>query len=98
MDGEIILSQSHQLWPEPCMGCASSQLCCWCILELLGTSYCVLYGLTHACSSANNAGLSYAIAADHGCVWDMKFCPSGAWELPTTARKVSVLMEEMPRP
>ncbi|XP_061317257.1 general transcription factor 3C polypeptide 2 [Pezoporus flaviventris] len=37
--------------------------------------------------SANNAGLAYAIAADHGCVWDMKFCPSGAWELPTTARK-----------
>ncbi|XP_033916910.1 general transcription factor 3C polypeptide 2 isoform X1 [Melopsittacus undulatus] len=37
--------------------------------------------------SADNAGLAYAIAADHGCVWDMKFCPSGAWELPTTARK-----------
>ncbi|XP_030345172.1 general transcription factor 3C polypeptide 2 isoform X2 [Strigops habroptila] len=38
-------------------------------------------------SSANKAGLAYAIAADHGCVWDMKFCPSGAWELPTAARK-----------
>ncbi|XP_075000785.1 general transcription factor 3C polypeptide 2 isoform X2 [Calonectris borealis] len=37
--------------------------------------------------SADKAGLAYAIAADHGCVWDMKFCPSGAWELPTTARK-----------
>uniref|UniRef100_A0A8C3I358 General transcription factor 3C polypeptide 2 n=1 Tax=Chrysemys picta bellii TaxID=8478 RepID=A0A8C3I358_CHRPI len=33
------------------------------------------------------AGLAYAIAADHGCIWDMKFCPSGAWELPTTGRK-----------
>ncbi|NXX76021.1 TF3C2 factor, partial [Urocolius indicus] len=33
------------------------------------------------------AGLAYAIAADHGCVWDMKFCPSGAWEPPTAARK-----------
>ncbi|NWU73003.1 TF3C2 factor, partial [Pterocles burchelli] len=37
--------------------------------------------------SADGAGLAYAIAADHGCVWDMKFCPSGAWEPPTTARK-----------
>ncbi|NWX76279.1 TF3C2 factor, partial [Alca torda] len=37
--------------------------------------------------SAHSAGLAYAIAADHGCVWDMKFCPSGAWELPTAARK-----------
>ncbi|KAM6280087.1 general transcription factor 3C polypeptide 2 isoform 2-T2 [Porphyrio hochstetteri] len=37
--------------------------------------------------SADRAGLAYAIAADHGCVWDMKFCPSGAWEPPTTARK-----------
>ncbi|KAM6405655.1 general transcription factor 3C polypeptide 2 isoform 2-T2 [Pluvialis apricaria] len=37
--------------------------------------------------SADKAGLAYAIAADHGCVWDMKFCPSGAWEPPTTARK-----------
>ncbi|NXH66911.1 TF3C2 factor, partial [Hydrobates tethys] len=37
--------------------------------------------------SADKARLAYAIAADHGCVWDMKFCPSGAWELPTTARK-----------
>lgn len=28
----------------------------------------------------------------------MKFCPSGAWEPPTTARKVSVLPEGLPRP
>uniref|UniRef100_A0A8C8SLN1 General transcription factor 3C polypeptide 2 n=1 Tax=Pelusios castaneus TaxID=367368 RepID=A0A8C8SLN1_9SAUR len=32
-------------------------------------------------------GLAYAIATDHGCIWDMKFCPSGAWELPTPCRK-----------
>ncbi|XP_009894074.1 PREDICTED: general transcription factor 3C polypeptide 2, partial [Charadrius vociferus] len=37
--------------------------------------------------SADKAGLAYAIAADHGCVWDMKFCPSGAWEPPTAVRK-----------
>ncbi|XP_075271269.1 general transcription factor 3C polypeptide 2 isoform X4 [Opisthocomus hoazin] len=38
--------------------------------------------------SADKARLAYAIAADHGCVWDMKFCPSGAWEPPTAARKL----------
>ncbi|NWI86993.1 TF3C2 factor, partial [Pitta sordida] len=32
------------------------------------------------------AGLAYAIATDHGCIWDMKFCPSGGWEPPTMAR------------
>uniref|UniRef100_A0A8C4J238 General transcription factor 3C polypeptide 2 n=1 Tax=Dromaius novaehollandiae TaxID=8790 RepID=A0A8C4J238_DRONO len=37
--------------------------------------------------SANKAGLAYGVAADHGCVWDMKFCPSGAWEPPTASRK-----------
>ncbi|XP_071598492.1 general transcription factor 3C polypeptide 2 isoform X4 [Heliangelus exortis] len=36
--------------------------------------------------STDKAELAYAIAADHGCVWDMKFCPSGAWEPPSTAR------------
>uniref|UniRef100_A0A6I8T0S2 General transcription factor 3C polypeptide 2 n=1 Tax=Xenopus tropicalis TaxID=8364 RepID=A0A6I8T0S2_XENTR len=30
---------------------------------------------------------SYGIAVDHGCIWDMKFCPSGGWELPCTSRK-----------
>ncbi|XP_063278246.1 general transcription factor 3C polypeptide 2 isoform X3 [Prinia subflava] len=36
--------------------------------------------------SPHKARLAYAIAADYGCVWDMKFCPSGAWEPPTAAR------------
>ncbi|XP_035280129.1 general transcription factor 3C polypeptide 2 [Anguilla anguilla] len=31
--------------------------------------------------------LAYAIALDDGCIWDMKWCPSSAWELPTTCRK-----------
>lgn len=56
-----------------------------CVLELLGTSCRV----AHAHSSPNKARLAYAIAADYGCVWDMKFCPSGAWEPPTAARTVS---------
>ncbi|NXP54580.1 TF3C2 factor, partial [Heliornis fulica] len=37
--------------------------------------------------TADRAALAYAVAADHGCVWDMKFCPSGAWEPPAAARK-----------
>ncbi|NXK68788.1 TF3C2 factor, partial [Sylvietta virens] len=36
--------------------------------------------------SPSKARLAYAIAADYGCVWDMKFCPSGAWEPPAAAR------------
>ncbi|XP_070591087.1 general transcription factor 3C polypeptide 2 isoform X2 [Erythrolamprus reginae] len=37
--------------------------------------------------SVTKPGLAYAIATDHGCIWDMKFCPSGAWE-PITQRKL----------
>ncbi|XP_012583025.1 PREDICTED: general transcription factor 3C polypeptide 2 isoform X3 [Condylura cristata] len=33
----------------------------------------------------------YGIACDHGCIWDLKFCPSGAWELPSTPRKAPLL-------
>ncbi|KAM5126303.1 general transcription factor 3C polypeptide 2 [Mantella aurantiaca] len=35
------------------------------------------------------ASLSYGLAVDEGCIWDMKFCPSGGWELPSTPRKGS---------
>ncbi|CAI9590328.1 unnamed protein product [Staurois parvus] len=35
------------------------------------------------------ASFSYGLAADEGCIWDMKFCPSGGWELPSTPRKDS---------
>ncbi|XP_063155749.1 general transcription factor 3C polypeptide 2 isoform X2 [Candoia aspera] len=38
--------------------------------------------------SVTKPGLAYAIATDHGCIWDMKFCPSGAWEPPITQRKL----------
>ncbi|XP_069742678.1 general transcription factor 3C polypeptide 2 [Narcine bancroftii] len=34
-----------------------------------------------------NAALAYGIATDYGCIWDMKWCPSGTWELPETNRK-----------
>lgn len=39
-------------------------------------------------SLGNRAHFVYGIACDHGCIWDLKFCPSGAWELPGTPRKV----------
>ncbi|KAJ8009120.1 hypothetical protein DPEC_G00085560 [Dallia pectoralis] len=31
--------------------------------------------------------LAYGIAQDKGFVWNMKWCPGGCWELPTTSRK-----------
>ncbi|XP_007902672.2 general transcription factor 3C polypeptide 2 [Callorhinchus milii] len=34
-----------------------------------------------------NSAFAYGVATDHGCIWDMKWCPSGAWELPETTRK-----------
>ncbi|XP_062858056.1 general transcription factor 3C polypeptide 2 isoform X2 [Trichomycterus rosablanca] len=37
--------------------------------------------------------LAYALAVDDGCIWNIKWCPSGAWELPTTERKA----QHMPR-
>ncbi|EOA93731.1 General transcription factor 3C polypeptide 2 [Anas platyrhynchos] len=75
-----------------CLYCHKSMdethsLCFCCVLELLGTSSAVFHRSTRACSSADKAGLAYAVATDHGCVWDMKFCPSGAWEPPSTSRK-----------
>ncbi|XP_074717246.1 general transcription factor 3C polypeptide 2 isoform X1 [Strix uralensis] len=52
------------------------------LLQLWG-----LGALQPAQGCADKARLAYAVAADHGCVWDMKFCPSGAWEPPAAARK-----------
>ncbi|KAK1805441.1 hypothetical protein P4O66_019756 [Electrophorus voltai] len=31
--------------------------------------------------------LAYALAINDGCIWNLKWCPSGAWEQPTTNRK-----------
>ncbi|KAM5292270.1 general transcription factor 3C polypeptide 2 isoform 4-T4 [Ctenodactylus gundi] len=42
-------------------------------------------------SPGNRAHFVYGIACDHGCIWDLKFCPSGAWELPGTLRKAPLL-------
>ncbi|POI22313.1 hypothetical protein CIB84_013941, partial [Bambusicola thoracicus] len=54
-----------------------------------GPALLQLWGLgTLQEGSVDRAGLAYAIAADHGCVWDMKFCPSGAWEPPGGSSKV----------
>ncbi|XP_055041525.2 general transcription factor 3C polypeptide 2 [Misgurnus anguillicaudatus] len=35
--------------------------------------------------------LAYALAIDNGCIWNMKWCPAGAWELPSTSRKAPQL-------
>ncbi|XP_055979363.1 general transcription factor 3C polypeptide 2 [Sorex fumeus] len=41
--------------------------------------------------AGNRAHFVYGIACDNGCIWDLKFCPSGAWELPSTPRKAPLL-------
>ncbi|NWJ06088.1 TF3C2 factor, partial [Crypturellus undulatus] len=46
-----------------------------------------LGALQHEQGSERGAALAYGVATDHGCVWDMKFCPSGAWEPPAAPRK-----------
>ncbi|XP_069829380.1 general transcription factor 3C polypeptide 2 [Dendropsophus ebraccatus] len=33
------------------------------------------------------ATFSYGLAVDDGCLWDLKFCPSGGWEPPGALRK-----------
>ncbi|XP_066532194.1 general transcription factor 3C polypeptide 2 [Hoplias malabaricus] len=42
---------------------------------------------------ASSPQLAYALAVDDGCIWDMKWCPAGAWELPNTDKKTF----QMPR-
>lgn len=42
-------------------------------------------------SPGNRAHFVYGIACDSGCIWDLKFCPSGAWEHPETLRKAPLL-------
>ncbi|KAG9282561.1 general transcription factor 3C polypeptide 2-like [Astyanax mexicanus] len=36
---------------------------------------------------SSSPSLAYALALDDGCIWDLKWCPAGAWELPSTSRK-----------
>ncbi|XP_051501296.1 general transcription factor 3C polypeptide 2-like [Myxocyprinus asiaticus] len=31
--------------------------------------------------------LAYALAIDDGCIWNIKWCPAGVWEQPSTSRK-----------
>ncbi|XP_043931276.1 general transcription factor 3C polypeptide 2 [Protopterus annectens] len=44
--------------------------------------------LSQEVRSETQPSFAYGIVIDHGCIWDMKFCPSGAWESPGTSRKV----------
>ncbi|XP_028809417.1 general transcription factor 3C polypeptide 2 isoform X2 [Denticeps clupeoides] len=43
--------------------------------------------LSGTCRPSAMPCLAYAIAQDEGCIWSMKWCPSGAWEMPATKRK-----------
>ncbi|XP_028652619.1 general transcription factor 3C polypeptide 2 isoform X1 [Erpetoichthys calabaricus] len=46
-----------------------------------------LGNLCHDSCPSSKASFSYGIALDYGCIWDMKWCPSGAWEIFETYRK-----------
>ncbi|XP_016150086.1 general transcription factor 3C polypeptide 2-like [Sinocyclocheilus grahami] len=37
--------------------------------------------------------LAYGLAIDDGCIWNIRWCPAGVWELPSTGRKAP----QMPR-
>ncbi|XP_045066097.1 general transcription factor 3C polypeptide 2 isoform X1 [Coregonus clupeaformis] len=43
--------------------------------------------LQYNTSPQSSPRLAYGIAQDKGFVWNLKWCPGGAWELPTTNRK-----------
>ncbi|KAL4649192.1 general transcription factor 3C polypeptide 2 [Arapaima gigas] len=47
--------------------------------------------LLYDTSPSKQPTLAYAIAMDDGCIWDMKWCPSGSWELPSTSRKAPLM-------
>ncbi|KAK3506761.1 hypothetical protein QTP70_023931 [Hemibagrus guttatus] len=44
-------------------------------------------GELQMCRPLSSPCLAYALAVDDGCIWSIKWCPAGAWELPTTVRK-----------
>ncbi|XP_030628070.1 general transcription factor 3C polypeptide 2 [Chanos chanos] len=43
--------------------------------------------LQHNNRPSSSPCLAYAVAQDEGSIWNMKWCPAGSWELPTTSRK-----------
>ncbi|XP_041105686.1 general transcription factor 3C polypeptide 2 isoform X2 [Polyodon spathula] len=49
--------------------------------------------LQHFSCPTNKATFAYGVALDYGCIWNMKWCPSGTWELPSSNRKIP----QMPR-
>uniref|UniRef100_A0A8C4R6F8 Uncharacterized protein n=1 Tax=Eptatretus burgeri TaxID=7764 RepID=A0A8C4R6F8_EPTBU len=44
-----------------------------------------LGALQNTCCSEQQPSLAYGLALDYGCIWDMKWCPSGAWEMASTS-------------
>ncbi|XP_062407220.1 general transcription factor 3C polypeptide 2 isoform X2 [Sardina pilchardus] len=49
--------------------------------------------LNYRSSPSRAPQVAYCLAQNEGCVWGLKWCPTGAWELPSTARK----SPQMPR-
>nr|XP_057945298.1 general transcription factor 3C polypeptide 2 isoform X2 [Doryrhamphus excisus] len=39
----------------------------------------------------SQAGLAYGLVLDKGCIWNLKWCPSGAWEMPSTRKEAPLL-------
>ncbi|XP_054618120.1 general transcription factor 3C polypeptide 2 [Dunckerocampus dactyliophorus] len=36
-------------------------------------------------------GLAYGLVLDKGCIWNLKWCPSGVWEMPSTRKQAPFL-------
>ncbi|RXM27762.1 General transcription factor 3C polypeptide 2 [Acipenser ruthenus] len=54
--------------------------------------------LQHFSCPTNKATFAYGVALDYGCIWNMKWCPSGTWELPSSNRKRSFKNAAMREP
>lgn len=78
-EGEIRLGKGLH-WAETGQGSGA--------LLVLDSSYLLHVSFS---SPGNRAHFVYGIACDSGCIWDLKFCPSGAWEHPETLRKAPLL-------
>uniref|UniRef100_UPI0035900463 general transcription factor 3C polypeptide 2 isoform X2 n=1 Tax=Myxine glutinosa TaxID=7769 RepID=UPI0035900463 len=45
----------------------------------------ILGALQNTCCSDQEPSLAYGLALDYGCIWDMKWCPSGAWQVASSS-------------
>lgn len=59
------------------------------VLGLILVSFWIYSQLS--CSPDSLPTLAYGLAHDHGFTWTLKWCPAGAWELPSCGRKVKMM-------